>query len=112
MIFRYMLLYVAFGNKKFLDKKFWSMTSERKFWARYSQMNQTDKMRPDDVFLGEKNFQKKYGVESIELMERFPITKEVVEFVNSEYDKLTEINDDKKLEVKLEDLQKSAERGE
>ena len=111
LIFKYMLLYIDFGDKSFLDKR-WFMTSERKTWARYAYLTEKEKAKPNDLLMGEKRFQKKYGVESIELMEKFPITKEVVEFVNSEYDKLTEINGDKKLEVKLEDLQKSAERGE
>ena len=111
LIFRYMLLYIDFGDKSFLDKQ-WFMTSEKKTWARYAYLTGKEKAKPIDLLINEKNFQKKYGVESIKLMEKFPITKEVVDFVNSEYDKLTEINDDKKLKVKLEDLQKSAERGE
>ena len=46
-------------------------------------------------------------------MEKFPITKEVVKFVNSEYNKLAEKNGDKKLETKFEDLQKKdKEKGE
>ena len=104
-IFRYMLLYINFGNKSFLDK-IWYMTSEKKTWARYAHIKQNGRAKPADVLISEKNFQKKYGVESSDLMEKFPITKEVVEFVNCEYNKLAEMNGDKKFEIKFEDLQK------
>ena len=60
----------------------------------------------NDILDEEKRFQKKYGIESCALMEKFPITKEVVEFVNCEYNKLAERNGDKKLEIKFDDLQK------
>ena len=104
-IFRYMLLYIDFGNKSFLDT-IWYMTSEKKTWARYAYIKQNERAKPADILYSEKIFQKKYGIESSELMEKFPITKEVVKFVNSEYNKLAEKNGDKKLETKFEDLQK------
>ena len=111
-IFRYMLLYIDFGNKSFLDT-IWYMTSEKKTWARYAYIKQNERAKPADILCSEKKFQKKYGIESNELMEKFPITKEVVKFVNSEYNKLAEKNGDKKLETKFEDLQKKdKEKGE
>ena len=111
-IFRYMLLYIDFGNKSFLDT-IWYMTSEKKTWARYAYIKQNERAKPADILCDEKKFQKKYGIESNELMEKFPITKEVVRFVNSEYNKLAEKNGDKKLETKFEDLQKKdKEKGE
>ena len=112
LIFKYILLYIDFGNKSFLEKN-WYMTSEKKTWARYTFIKQNGRVKPADVLIGEKIFQKRYGVESCALMEKFPITKEVVEFVNSEYNKLAEKNGDKKLEIKFEDLQKKdKEKGE
>lgn len=112
LIFKYILLYIDFGNKSFLEKN-WYMTSEKKTWARYTFIKQNGRVKPADVLIGEKIFQKRYGVESSVLMEKFPITKEVVEFVNSEYNKLAEKNGDKKLEIKFEDLQKKdKEKGE
>ena len=112
LIFKYILLYIDFGNKSFLEKN-WYMTSEKKTWARYTFIKQNGRVKPADVLIGEKIFQKRYGVESSVLMEKFPITKEVVEFVNCEYNKLAEKNGDKKLEIKFEDLQKKdKEKGE
>ena len=83
------------------------MTSDKKLWARYAHMDQIDKMSPADVFLGEKQFSKKYGVESSALMKNFPITKEVFDFVNTQYNKLAEKNSDKNLEVTFDASQQS-----
>ena len=112
LIFRYMLLYIDFGNKSFLDT-IWYMTSEKKTWARYAYIKQNGETKPADVLISEKKFQKKYGIESSDLMEKFPITKEIMQFVNSEYNKLAERNGDKKFEIKFDDLQKKdKEKGE
>lgn len=99
-------------GKQFTNEK-WYMPSEKKTWARYTFIKQNGRVKPADVLIGEKIFQKRYGVESCALMEKFPITKEVVEFVNCEYNKLAERNGDKKLEIKFDDLQKKdKEKGE
>ena len=110
-IFKYRLLYVVFGNKNFLDK-IWHITSEKKIWARYSHIKKEDNANPGDVFYSEKRFQKKYGIESIKLMEKYPITLETVEFVNTKHNELVEKNENKSLNAKLNTQEEERVKGE
>ncbi len=102
-IFKYMLHYINAGGKQFLDYRNWYMTSEGKLWARYCYL-QNRNAHPRNVIMNEKQFQKKYGVESKVLMEKYPISQKAVDYVNEQYNQLAETLGDEELETTLENM--------
>ncbi len=87
-IVKYMLHFINSQGKQFLNKGNWFLTSADKLWARFCFLKDKEGHRVDDIVLEEKAFQKKYSIESTELMKQYPLTKKAVEYVNYKYNEL------------------------
>ena len=106
-IFKYMLFYIQCQNNKFLSKKGWSITSGEKLWARYCFLKSQKNVKDLDISFDEKKTYRKYHANSTELMLKYPITEDVIEYVNNAYNEIAYINGDKPLSITYESIQKT-----
>ncbi|MBR1926009.1 MAG: hypothetical protein IJ837_04095 [Clostridia bacterium] len=107
--FRYMLTSRFFDDEQVFNSSILS-TSEDAIYARYQYFRYKFKNVSDyaiDLVAPEKRFQKIYGTDTKSLIEKYPITEEVVEEVEREYNSRCKTDKTHK-QITLTELEKEA----
>ena len=103
---RYMVLYIVEKTDKFIEINNWSMTSHTKTWARLCGLQEISslKITAKDLILSEKQFAKKFKIDSKTLMERYHFTKKAVAQINAEYQNIAKQTYGLDLKISEEEL--------
>lgn len=105
---KYMILYIASNSDSFMERINWQMTSHKKTWARLSWIREIgyEKIKFGDIIDREKNFIKKFKIDSGRLMEKFPFTKEAVSQINAEYEEIAKRTGGLELKLSKNDFER------
>lgn len=92
-VLRYKLNYVIFGDDSFLKRGGQFLFSEKKVWARYAYLKENNRLTSlSKLFFSDKQFEKREGVDSERLLNKYPLNEKVINYIEQRYTALQKEN--------------------